>query len=138
GPLRFDAADTHPEWSRSRPWRAGRPIPADTFHWLRLEPLPKADEAVQEVVAVLRHDNTIQLASTNARRLRLPLQPPMLDLARPGTVTVNGAVVFRGRIAPDLAMMLRLVRELDDRGRIFHAAIDVEVPARLRSGVPRA
>jgi hypothetical protein len=30
--------------------------------------------------------------------------------------------------------MLRLVREFDDRRRIFHAAIDIEVPAALRRG----
>ena len=141
GPLRFDTADAHPEWNRSHTWRPGRPIPAGSFHWLRLEPLPPgtpADEAVQEVVAVLRDDNTIELASVNARRMRIHLHPRMLDLTRPITATVNGAVVFRGRVEPDLAMMLRLVREFDDRGRIFHAAIDLEVPPALRSCAPRA
>src|SRR5438876_1036460 len=141
GPLRFDTADAHPEWNRSHTWRPGRPIAAGSFHWLRLEPLPPgtpADEAVQEVVAVLRDDNTIELASANARRMRIHLHPRMLDLTRPITATVNGAVVFRGRVEPQLALMLRLVREFDDRGRIFHAAIDLEVPSALRSCAPRA
>ena len=87
---------------------------------------------------MLRDDNTIELASVNARRMRIHLHPRMLDLTRPITATVNGAVVFRGRVEPDLAMMLRLVREFDDRGRIFHAAIDLEVPSALRSCAPRA
>jgi predicted TIM-barrel fold metal-dependent hydrolase len=60
----------------------------------------------------------------------------MVALSRPVTVRVNGAVLFRGSVRRDLATMLELVREFDDRGRIFHAAIDVEIPEALRPGPP--
>jgi len=138
GPLRFDVADAHPEWNRRRAWKPGRPIQADTFHWLRLEPLPPetpSEEAVQEVAAVLRDDNRIEIVSANARRLRVYLHPRMVDLSSPMTVTISGAVVLRERIRPDPGWMLRLAREFDARGRILHAAIDIEVPAALRGGV---
>jgi pimeloyl-ACP methyl ester carboxylesterase len=137
GPLRFDTADAHAEWRHAHAWVPGRAIPADTFHWLRLEALPPhtpREEAVQEVVAALHDDNTFEIASVNARRLRIYLHPRMLDFSRPITASVNGAVVFRARVEPDLGIMLRLVREFDDRGRIFHAAIDLEVPEALRRG----
>jgi hypothetical protein len=140
GPLRFDAADAHPEWNHFHTWKPGRPIPADTLHWLRLEALPQEtppEMAVQEVTATLRYDNAIEITSANARLLRIYLHPRMVDFSRPVTATVNGTVAFRGRVEPDLAMMLRLVREFDDRGRIFHAAIDIEVPAgRRRDRLP--
>jgi pimeloyl-ACP methyl ester carboxylesterase len=138
GPLRFEAADAHPEWNRVHAWKRGRAIPADTCHWLRLAALPPdtpPGEAVQEVAATLRDDDTFEIASTNARRLRIHLHPRMVARSRPVTVRVNGAVLFRGPVRPDLATMLELVREFDDRGRIFHAAIDVEIPEALRPGL---
>src|SRR5262249_4428894 len=67
GPLRFDTPDAHSEWGQAHAWKAGRAIPADTFHWLRLEPLPPdtpRDEAVQEVLATLGDDNSFELASS--------------------------------------------------------------------------
>ena len=47
---------------------------------------------------------------------------------------MNGAQLFTGRVRPDLGTMLCLAREFDDRGRVFHAAIDIEVPEPLRGG----
>lgn len=137
GPLVFDAAESNPEWGRVHAWRHGRPIPVSTFHWLRLFPLPAgtpADESVQEVVAENRGGNAFEVSSVNARRLRLYLHPRMVDFAHDVTVTVNGARLFAGPVQPDLATMLDLVRESDDRGRVFHAAIDLEVPDSLRRG----
>jgi hypothetical protein len=73
-------------------------------------------------------NNRFRVTAENARRLRLYLHPKMADLARPVEVTVNGKVVFHKAVAPSLRTMLELVREFDDRGRVFHAAVDVEVP----------
>ncbi len=140
GPLAFATADAHPEWGRAHTWIPGRPIAASTCHWLRLEPLPAGTpsaEAVQEVAAEFA-DNTFTITSMNARRFTLALHPRMVDFARPVAVHVNGAEVFRGLVTPDTGSMLRLVREFDDRGRIFHAVLDIEVPAGLRGGAPPA
>lgn len=62
--------------------------------------------------------------------MRIYLHPRMVDFSENIRVTVNGARVFEQPVAPDLETMLHLVREFDDRGRIFHAAIDVEAPER--------
>lgn len=137
GPLEFNAADVCEDWGRAHTWRAGRPLPVSTFHWLRLAPLPlgtPAEDAVQQVEALHRGDNAFEVASVNARRLRLHFHPRMVDFSRDITVVVNGARLFSGRVRPDLGTMLRLVREFDDRGRVFHAALDIEVPESLRRG----
>lgn len=137
GPLEFNRADERPEWRREHTWKPGWPIPVSTFHWLRLAPLPPglpANEAVQQVDAAYRGDNAFEITSVNTRRMRIHLHPRMVDFARDISVTVNGARVFAGRVRPDLETMLNLVREFDDRGRVFHAAIDVEVPEALRGG----
>ena len=140
GPLEFATADAHPQWGRAHAWIAGRPIAASTCHWLRLEPLPPympGAVAVPEVAATFA-DNTFTIASVNARRFHLGLHHRMVDLARPVAVRVNGDEVFRGVVQPDVATMLRLVREFDDRGRVFHAVLDIDVPAAPRGGAPRA
>ena len=139
GPLEFAIAERHPEWPHATTWRPGRPIPVSTCHWLRLSPLPAdtpADAAVQQVRAAYRGGNAFEITSVNAQRLRILLHPAMVDFARDIAVTVNGAMSFAGRVRPDLATMLGLVREFDDRGRVFHAAIDVEIPPELRRGAP--
>lgn len=137
GPLEFNTADAHPDWGRVHCWRAGRPIAVSTFHWLRLAPLPPGtppDEAVQQVEAVYRGVNAFEVTSVNTRRMYVYLHPRMVDFSQDVTVTVNGALLFAGRARPDLGAMLRLVREFDDRGRVFHAELDIEVPEPLRRG----
>ncbi len=137
GPLEFNAADAYADWGRAHTWKAGRPIPVSTFHWLRLAPLPPdtpPDVAVQRVEAAYGRGNAFEISSVNARRMTLYLHPRMVDFSQDVMVTVNGARLFTGRARPDLGMMLRLVREFDDRGRVFYAAIDIEVPEPLRRG----
>jgi hypothetical protein len=51
----------------------------------------------------------------------------MVDFGKDVTIVANGKVVFAGRVTADLATMLQLVREFDDRGRVFHAAVDVAI-----------
>jgi hypothetical protein len=51
----------------------------------------------------------------------------MVDFDRDVTIVANGKVVFAGRVVPDLATMLELVREFDDRGRVFHVAVDLAI-----------
>lgn len=55
------------------------------------------------------------------------LHPKMVDFAKPVDIEVNGKSVFHEVVKPDFATMLELVREFDDRGRIFWARVDVKV-----------
>jgi hypothetical protein len=52
----------------------------------------------------------------------------MVDFAKPVTITVNGKEVFKQTVKPDVKTLLELAREFDDRGRIFYAAVEVDVP----------
>jgi hypothetical protein len=127
--LQFDEVYYNPQpscWSATHTWDPDRPIPASTYHWLRLSP-PANTSIVQRVWAVDMGNNYFKITSENARKLRLYLHPNMVDFSSPVVVEVNGNVRFNDMVEPDMAMMLNLVREFDDRGRIFYAAIDVDV-----------
>ena len=127
------------EWPKEHTWKDGRGIPISTFHWLRLVPLPEdtpPDTATQSAWAVNQGANVIDITAENARKLKLYLHPKMVDFARPVTITINGKQVFSGKVQPDLKTMLELVREFDDRGRIFHAVVEVDVPGSITPPEP--
>lgn len=130
GSLRWDAAPTRDDWDEQHTWHPDRAITRETSHWVRLTPLetPQGEEAVdQRVWAVNAGDNRIELTTAGVRALRLHLHPRMVDFAKPVSVVANGEKVFEARFDPDPRFLLELVREYDDRGRIFHAAIDVVI-----------
>ncbi|MBN1394950.1 MAG: hypothetical protein JW959_08000 [Pirellulales bacterium] len=126
----YDTPGTNPKWSQQHTWNSDRPIQRSTFHWLRMYPLTlDAPEGKREqrVWAVYEGDNRFKLISENARKVRIYLHPKMVDFSEPIVVEVNGEKVFDEKVEPDMKTMLELVREFDDRGRIFHAAIDVDI-----------
>lgn len=134
--LKFDTADPHKScWDINNTWDIERPIPASTFHWLRLSPAEN-ENIVQRVAAVNKGNNLFDITSENARELRLYLHPNMVDFTNPIVVEVNGETVFNEMVEPDLASMLNLVREFDDRGRIFYAAIDIVIETDLPPDEP--
>ncbi len=49
---------------------------------------------------------------------------------------VTSPMPFTGVVAPDLGRMLDLVREYDDRGRIFHGFVDLDVDTDAIVGPP--
>lgn len=131
GRMQFDKAETNPQWKVQNTWQEGRPIPCSTVHWLRLWPLPDEtpkDKAVQEVRGEVGSDNTLTLLAQNSRKLTVYLHPRMVDFGKKVRIVVNGKQVFDRKVEPDLAVMLDLVREFDDRGRVFWAKVDVDVP----------
>jgi hypothetical protein len=98
---------------------------------------PPEEKTPQRVWAENLGDNRIRITSEFTRRLRVYLHPKMVDFARPVKIVANGKTVFRGKVRPSLRTMLELVREFDDRGRIFHAAVEVEIPTDLPVPEPR-
>lgn len=127
------------EWPKEHTWRDGRPIPLSTFHWLRLIPLPEdtpVEASMQSVWAVNKGGNAFDITAENAKKLKLYLHPKMVDFSKPVTVTVNGEMVFAKTVQTDVKTMLELVREFDDRGRVFHAAIEVDVPGSVSPPEP--
>jgi hypothetical protein len=127
----YDVAETNKLWSQQHTWNPDRPIQRSTFHWLRMYPLPKdtpKEKSPEQVWAENLGGNRIKITSQFARRLRIYLHPKMVDFSKPIEVTANGRTVFKDCVAPKVRTMLELVREFDDRGRIFHASIDVDIP----------
>lgn len=130
GALRFATSETNPQWRTTHTWRPDRPLELSTVHWLRFQDLPEGtppERAVQRVFAEVKPGNRIELTCEHVRSLRILLHPRLVDFTAPVTIVANGKVAFAAKVAADLATMLRLVREYDDRGRVFHAAIDVAI-----------
>ncbi len=131
GPLKFNKADAkNPAWPKEHTWKEGKPIPIGTFHWLRLVPLPEdtpAESAAQAVWAVNKGGNAIEIVAENAKKLRIYLHPKMVDFAKAVSITINGKKAFEKKVAADAKTMIELAREFDDRGRIFHAMVEVDV-----------
>lgn len=135
----FDATWKNDKWPEHT-WNPQRPIPRSTFHWIRLSPQPEdtpKDRSPQRVWAENLGSNRIRIASRFARRLRVYLHPRMVDLSRPVEIVANGETVLRETVEPSLETMLDLVREFDDRGRIFHAAVDIEISSDAEVPEPR-
>jgi hypothetical protein len=137
--LRWDQADANPRWGVEHHWRADRPIPFGSFHWLRLPDAPGlADGQLRRVQARLERDaRRIRIEAERTPRLELLLHPRLVDFDAPLEVIANGERVFAGRPAPDLLAMLSLVREFDDRGRTCWARLELEIPGEGAPVEPR-
>ena len=130
GPLEFNTPDKNAQWNKEHAWTKGRPIPASTFHWVRFVPLPAetaVDKSLQQAWAVNQGGNRFELTTSNVRTMKLYLHPRMVDFAKNVVVMVNGKKLVDKKVSPDLKTMLQLVREFDDRGRIFHAVVELEI-----------
>ena len=130
GGLQFTAAESNPAWGKEHVWNPERPIELSTMFWLRFFP-PAPDmppeKHVQTVHGEVKDGNVIELTCENVRRIRVYLHPQMVDLAQPVTIVANGRKVFAGKVPANMGLMLGLAREFGDRGRVFHAAVDVMV-----------
>ncbi len=140
GALRFEAAESNPKWNKSHAWTRGRPLDLSTAHWLRFCDVPEdtpAEKHVQKVFGEVKSGNRIELNCEHVRRIRILLHPRMVDFAAPVTIVANGEVAFEGTVQPDLASMLRLVREYSDRGRVFWTSIEIQVEGDREVEAPR-
>ncbi len=130
GAVQMMSSETNPQWGKEHTWNKERPLELSTMFWLRFfEPAADvpAEKRLQKALGEVKDGNRIEITSENVRRLRVYLHPRMVDFGKDVTIVANGKVVFAGRVAADLATMLQLVREFDDRGRVFHAAVDVAI-----------
>jgi len=137
-PMWFDTAEKNEAWGKEHHWNPARRIVASTVHWLRGVPR-KADappeQRVMTVAAEVR-GNRFTLTSEHARQLRLYLHPSMVDFEKAIVVIANGKTVFDSKVTPDITTALQLAREFDDRGRVFWAAVDLEIADDQSPGEP--
>ena len=114
-----------------------RPLMSNQHRFVRLVPRTGDAAAVQEVKARVGTGNVVELTTSGVRGLTVMLHPDMgLDLSRVVIIRINGVEAYRAVPTPDLGRMLDLVREYDDRGRIFHAFVDLTVPTDQPVGAP--
>ncbi len=104
-----------------------RPLRWNMRHWLELTPRPD-HEGPLTAHACYVGKNRFEITANAVRELQVYLHPAMVDLAAPVHVVVNGTERFAGKAETDPRLMLELVREFDDRGRIWWARVRVEVP----------
>jgi hypothetical protein len=69
----------------------------------------------------------LEILSDGVRHLNVLLHPRLVDMSKNVTIVVNGESKWTGVPAPEIGQLLDRVREFDDRGRIFHASIPIEV-----------
>jgi hypothetical protein len=127
----FNTPGENEKWGHQHQWNPQRPIPCATAHWVRLFPLPEEtpkERTKQRVWAENLGQNRVRITSQGARRVRIYLHPRMVDFNRAIEITANGRPVFKQKVGSSLETMVELVREFDDRGRIFHAAVDIDIP----------
>jgi hypothetical protein len=127
--LRLDTSEPRKAgWPQGHVWNPARPITLDTFAWVRIGPTTAdADQGeIQRAWVVRKSPTEVEVTSQHVRNLRLYLHESRFKLSAPLVVTVNGR-----RTTPtpkrDLAAMLELVKEFDDRGRVFHGYVDLDV-----------
>ncbi|MCR9245301.1 MAG: alpha/beta hydrolase-fold protein [bacterium] len=114
-------------WPEHEVRHEDRPLRWNLRHWLELTPRPDHKGALT-ADARYAGDNRFEITTDQVRELAVYLHPDMIDFASPVRIVVNGTERFAGKVAPDPRLMLALVREFDDRGRIWWARVRVEVP----------
>jgi hypothetical protein len=76
-----------------------------------------------------RDGNEITVDAYFVRGFRLLISPDVFDLDRPLRVTVNGDVVFEGRVEPDLATLAKWAAVDHDRNTLYAAEVAIELPS---------
>jgi len=112
-----------------------RPLRWNLRHWIEMTPRPETTDPLT-FFAENMGDNRIEIRTQNIRQLRVMLHPEMVDMSRPVEIVVNGETKFNDLVPVDLGFMLDLVRELDDRGRIFHGHVDLAIDSDVTVDIP--
>lgn len=122
-------------WPDHKIYKDRRPMMWNTRHWIQVKPRPDCKTPL-ELIANNLGENQIEITCSEVRQLSVYLHPKMVDMDQPVTIKVNGEVVFRDRVKPDVALMLDTVRTFGDRGRIFWAKVDLEVTTDSKVVIP--
>ena len=134
GRLRYDRKEKFRQgWDKDHEWNADRPVWRDIVHWVQLFP---GEGAPTQLAWVCRTGpQRIEIVAKDTPRMRLLLHPKMVDLTKRIELVVNGR---RRKVKARVEMksMLERIRRFDDRGRIFPASVDVEIPTSAEVPVP--
>jgi pimeloyl-ACP methyl ester carboxylesterase len=127
GSMKFDKTEQNDGWPTVYQINTARPLRWNMRNFVEVTPRPDFDGNLT-VYAAVGDGNRIDLTSENVRHLRVYLHPKMgIDLSQPVEIYANGELRFSGRVEVDMRLLLETVKEFDDRGRIYYAAVDVDV-----------
>jgi predicted esterase len=73
-------------------------------------------------------DNEICLRVTDIKAVRLYLDDELIDMERPLRVSINGKVVYFGKVESDVRSVLDTVKKRSDRNALFSGHLDLRVP----------
>jgi predicted esterase len=79
-------------------------------------------------VDVVRNGNKIDARTRGVRAFTLLLSPDVFDFSAPIAVSVNGRIVFDGRVAKDVAALLKWAARDNDRTMLFGAELKIRLP----------
>ncbi len=79
-------------------------------------------------VDALRRGNAFELKTQYVRELTLLLHAEEIDFSKDVEVMANGKVVFRGKVARDVATLMKWAARDDDRTMLYGAELKISVP----------
>lgn len=128
GALKFvrEQLDT---WDRGYEAIGNREFRWNMHNYLEVTPRPDMASGEKQLsYGEVKPGNLIEVTTQNIQHLRVYLHPRMgIDLAKPVRIVVNGDELWNKVVADNMATMLDLTRKYDDRGRIFRAAVDLDI-----------
>lgn len=106
-----------------------RPMRWNQRYWLEMTSRVGDDEAptLLTMDGEIQEGNRIAIQSDGVRQMRVWLHASMVNLQEKVVIEVNGEVLHDAVVPHAMAQMLELVREFDDRGRVYHAYVDLAI-----------
>ncbi|MEM6345655.1 MAG: alpha/beta hydrolase-fold protein [Bacteroidota bacterium] len=116
-------------WDRKYRWDKQQAIWRSYFHWIQLFDEPQLQGgAFQELAAQIdRTENAVRLQVQNVNRLRVYLHPKILDISSEIKLYINDQLYWQGVPTRRTALLLQNLRRLDDWGRVYPTALDIDL-----------
>lgn len=136
GTMRFTASWTVPTWP-THTIDAERSFRWNMRNWLEMTPRGEDYTSWVEIYGEVQPGNQIVITSNQLRGLRVHFHPRMgLDLTRPVRIMWNGQEVYNAVPEMRVDRMLEIVREWNDRGRVFYGSVDLTTTIDMEVPVP--
>ncbi len=119
GKMKFEG-EGHPNWGTQKIMPLpGRSFYSDSRYWIRIVEGDFSGQWI-ELQATIGQNNHIQIQTKNITKLEIMLHPKMLNAVLPVTIIINGKIRKQETIKTTLPQLLSIVKQWDDRGRIFY------------------
>lgn len=106
-------------------WVADRTDRYNRNHWLLINSRSKRGSPA--ILDVTREQNSFQVSADGVGEFTLLLSPSEIDFNEPVSVTVNGNLVFNGKVTASSQTLLDWVRQDMDRQMLFLAELTLDI-----------